>query len=55
MPTHAEATLRPGNTERPDAHYAFVAGLYVTALVVPDPVIAFARLRWVLEGLAASN
>ena len=44
MPTHAEATLRPENAERPDAQYALIAGLYVATLVVPAFVIALSRV-----------
>jgi hypothetical protein len=44
MATHAEAALRQPRAERPDLEYAFVAGLYVAALVVPALVIALSRV-----------
>jgi hypothetical protein len=44
MATHAKAALPEPNTERPDHEYAFVAGLYVAALVVPALVIVLSRV-----------
>jgi len=44
MPARAEAALCPESAERPDHEYAFVAGLYVAALVVPALVIALSRV-----------
>ena len=44
MATHTEAALRQPKAERPDFEYAFVAGLYVAALVVPALVIALSRV-----------
>jgi len=44
MATHAGATIRQPNSQRPDHEYAFVAGLYVAALVVPALVIGLSRV-----------
>ena len=44
MATHAEAALPKPNSERPDPEYAFVAGLYVAALVVPALVIVLSHV-----------
>jgi len=44
MATHAGATIRQPNSQRPDHEYALVAGLYVAALVVPALVIGLSRV-----------
>lgn len=44
MATRSRAIPRPSNAEGPDAQYAFVAGLYAAALLVPIVVLALSHL-----------
>lgn len=44
MATYTRATLRQPNAERPDAQYAFVAGLYAAALFAPAVMLGLSRV-----------
>jgi hypothetical protein len=50
MATRTEVATPPAGAERPDGEYAFVAGLYVAALLAPAVVLALSR---VVTGAAA--
>ena len=44
MATHMRTAMGQADAERPGPEYAFVAGLYVAALVVPALVIGLSRV-----------
>ncbi|WP_233745330.1 hypothetical protein [Halobacterium bonnevillei] len=44
MAASTQTAVRRSNAERPDSEYAFVAGLYVAALVAPAVVLALSRV-----------